>query len=118
VKEKKWGMTENGVLVPKDTIDEAQRYMLKYVDNSINSDILLDYRELIRESESKILKKTIDFFAETWSDLPISSMTYLNKENELHILLKNNTRILFTLQDFTKKTGEIQSYKHIRMQLL
>jgi hypothetical protein len=118
VKEKKWWMTGNGVLVPKDAIGEVHPYALSYIDPSINNDILLDYRELMTEWETQILKKTIDFFWETWKDLPLEKAIYLKRENEIHMLLKNKLRILFTLQDFTKKTGELENYNHLRMQIV
>lgn len=91
---------------------------MSYIDSSLNNDILLDYRELLSESEAQIIKKTVDLFSDTWTDLTIDTIAYLKKENELHILLKNKTRILFTLQDFTKKSGEAQNYNHLRSQLL
>lgn len=97
-------MTENGVLVPKDHLEKIPKYKLNYIDTSLNNDILLDYRELIPESEAQIIKKTIDLFSETWPDISIENIVYLKRENELHIILKNKVRILFTLQDFTKKS--------------
>jgi hypothetical protein len=42
-------MTGNGVLIPKDGIEEVHDYALIYIDSSINNDILLDYRELMTE---------------------------------------------------------------------
>jgi hypothetical protein len=50
--------------------------------------------------------------------MPIEKVAYLKRENEIHVLLKNKVRILFTLQDFTKKTGESENYNHLRMQIL
>lgn len=89
-----------------------------YIDSSINNDIRLDYTEILNESEALIIKKTIALFEESWPSLGIDKILYLNKENELHIILKNKTHIFFTLQDFTKKTGETQDYQHLRLQLL
>lgn len=34
------------------------------------------------------------------------------------MILKNGIRILFTLQDFSKKTGEAPSYRHLQTQLI
>lgn len=111
-------MTENGVLIPKDGIEEIHKYTMTYIDPSMNDDILLDYRELIAEGETQILKKTIDYFLETWTDIPLDKIIYLKRENEIHIVFKNKVRILFTLQDFAKKTGESENYDHLRMQIL
>jgi hypothetical protein len=111
-------MTENGILIPKERVEKAARYTLLHIDPSMNEDILLDYRELMEESKAQIIKKTIELFETTWSDLVVEKVVYLQKENELHIILKNGIRVLFTLQDFTKKTGEAPSYKHLRMQLM
>ncbi len=91
---------------------------MSYVDANLNNDILLDYRELLSETEGQIIKKTVDLFYDTWPDIIVENIAYLKKENELHILLKNKIRILFTLQDFTKKSGEAQNYNHLRTQLL
>ena len=118
IRDKKWGMTENGVLVPWERLVEKPKYDLIYTDTSLNGDILLDYRELLPETSTQIIKKTTTLFIETWPDLPLEKIHYFQKENELHMLLKNKTRIIFTLQDFTKKTGETESYKHLKMQLL
>lgn len=106
------------MLIPKDSLESTPKYKLTYIDSSINNDILLDYTELLSESETIIIKKTIALFEESWPSLSIDKILYLNKENELHIILKNKTNIFFTLQDFTKKTGEIQDYQHLRLQLL
>ncbi len=118
IREKKWWMTENGILIPEDHLEKTPQYALSYIDTNLNNDILLDYRELLGESEAQVIKKTIDLFSETWADLPVGNIIYLKKENELHIILKNKVRILFTLQDFTKKSWEAQSYNHLRIQLL
>lgn len=111
-------MTENGVLVPKDRLEKVPKYTMSYIDANLNNDILLDYRELLAETEGQIIKKTVDLFYDTWPDIIVENIAYLKKENELHIILKNKIRILFTLQDFTKKSGEAQNYNHLRTQLL
>jgi hypothetical protein len=65
--------------------------------------MLLDYKELIIPEETQIIKKTVDFFAETWSDILVEKSYYLADEKELHIHLKNGTQILLTIQNFTEK---------------
>lgn len=114
---KHWGMTENGVLVPREE-KIASLYPLIYIDESLNDDLSLDYKEIMSESEAQVMKKTLELFTNTWSHLAIESVVYLRKENEIHILLKNKTRILLTLQDFTKKTGEVATYNYLRLQLI
>ncbi len=115
---KQWGMTENGILIPKNHLEKLPKYNLFYIDQGINEDILLEYREIMEESKAQIIKKTLEIFEQTWPDLILEKIIYLWRENELHLILKNGTRILFTLQDFTKKTGEVATYKHLRTQLL
>lgn len=62
-------MTENGVLIPRDSIETTPRYLLSYIDASTNEDLLYDYRELIEEVKTRIIKRTIELFESTWPDI-------------------------------------------------
>jgi hypothetical protein len=110
-------MTENGILVPYET-EKRPKYTLNYIDESLNSDLLLDYRELLHEEQAQVIKKTIEVFESSWSKFTLDTILYLRKENEMHFVLKNKTIILFTLQDFARKTGEEENYNHLRSQIL
>lgn len=114
---KYWGMTENGILIPREEKTTAL-YPVIYIDESLNEDLSLDYKEIMKASEAQIMKKTLELFTNTWGHLPIESVIYLRQENEIHIVLKNKTRIFLTLQDFTKKTWEKWTYNYLRLQLI
>jgi hypothetical protein len=118
IKERKWWMTENGILIPKENLEEIPLYSIEYIDPNLSNDEILDYKELLIESDAQTIKKTLDTFQEAWPDITIQKISYLKRENEMHLFLKNNTRILITLQDFTEKTGETKTYNNVRLQLL
>jgi hypothetical protein len=114
-----WGLTENGVLIPKEKTEGTPPYVMQYVDPSLSSDVPLEYRELIPEAEAYIIKKTLEFFQTTWSDIQIESVAYLAQEKELHFLLNNKTLLILTTQNFSRKPGENPTdFSHLQKQVV
>ncbi len=111
-------MSENGVLIPKDQVKTPQKYKITYHSDTVTDDIFLDYKELLSESKAHIIEKTLAFFETNWNDLKIKKVIFLEKENEVHIVLENETHILFTLQNFSEKSSESPAYKHLTNQIL
>jgi hypothetical protein len=113
-------MSENGILMPKDVFEELSQDILKLtiVHANLSEDDRLDYSNILATERAQVLKKMVDTFLATWPTLTITKLTYLSKENELHIKLKNGTSIFLTLQDFTRKTGEALSYKQLTLQYI
>lgn len=118
IENKKWGMSENGILIPYDDLSYSDQTIkhIHIIDQSITEDDLIDYREIISSEYAQLIKKMITGFETTWPELEISKITYRKRENEVHIGLKNKTLILVTLQDFTRKTGEVITYKQLTQQ--
>jgi hypothetical protein len=116
----KWGMTDNGVLVPKEKISTSASGVLSLtiIDSSETEDSFLDYKEVLTTEKVSTIKKMLSTFQTMWPTLSIANSVYLKRENELHILLTNSTRILFTLQNFTKKTDESIDYKYLSLQYM
>jgi hypothetical protein len=114
----KWGMTENGVLVPEEKIITSASGILELtlIDASMTEDSLLDYRDILSTEKVTTIRKMLSTFQATWPMLPVANSVYLKRENELHILLVKSTRIIFTLQDFTKKADESIDYKYLSLE--
>jgi hypothetical protein len=99
-------MSENGILIPYDdmSVKDLSVKHIHIVDQTLNEDSLIDYREIISSEYAQLIQRMIASFETTWKDLEIENITYRKRENEVHIGLKNRTLILLTLQDFTRKT--------------
>lgn len=117
---KKWWMSENGILIPYDdmSVKDTSIKHIHIVDQTLNEDSLIDYREVISSEYAQLIQRMIASFETTWKDLEIENITYRKRENEVHIGLKNRTLILLTLQDFTRKTWEVITYKQLTLQFL
>lgn len=61
--------------------------------------------------------KVLSFFGDNWSDLHIGTLYYLEKENEIHISVGADTRILLTLQDFSQDLKERLLYNHLKSEM-
>ena len=59
---KKWGMSENGVLIPYDdmTSKDPSIKNIHIIDPSINEDSLIDYREVVPAEYTQLIKKMIE----------------------------------------------------------
>ena len=115
---KSWWMTENGILIPRDEVGKPGKYKFVFYGDTLLEDTLLDYKELLPESRARIIEKTLSFLEENWPDMKIEKTYYFERENELHIVLEWWAHILFTLQDFREKVGEIPLYKNLKSELL
>jgi hypothetical protein len=88
------------VLVPVSDLKNAtlDRH-LEIVDDKLRSEIFLGYKKVITDRDMFLISKTFDIFASEWSDLVIAKAQYFVLENELHVNLESNTKIILTFQD-------------------
>jgi len=100
VENKRFGVSSNGVLIPiSDLKDATFERHLEIVDSSLRSEMFLGYKKIINDRNMFLISKTFDIFHSEWSDLVIAKAQYFILENELHINLESNTKIILTFQD-------------------
>ena len=113
-----WGITENGIIIPKDQIKTPVKKKIIFYGDTLGEGTLLEYKEIISEKRIKTIEKTLLFLEENYPDFKIEKIYYLEKENEFHIVGKNNTHLLLALQDITEKNTQKPLYKNLRASLL
>ncbi len=111
-----WGMTENGILIPRNAFEKNGKYRLVLVGETFTEENFLDYKESISESKTKVIVKILDFLITTYKDLTITRVLYFDKENEIHIET-SYWFILLSFQDFDS-SRENESAKYIKSELL
>ncbi len=105
----RWGLSANGVLVPiSDVKNNEFQYHLQIVSKKLQTSLFRDYKKIISDKNAFLLQRVFKIFSSEWSDLKIASAKYFLVENEVHIILESNTKILFTLQDVTGNGEDIK----------
>ena len=118
IPEKKWWLSSNGVLIPeRDLWDTKPKYHLDLTAEALIGDLFLSYKQGILESNMSIVTQIFQIFSTEWPTLTLGRSRYYVAENELHIILESDTRIIFALQDETEvRSGTIP--KNILSQLV
>lgn len=102
VENKKFGLSTNGVLIPASDLRDAEfTHHIEVISQELKSEIFLGYKKIISDRNMFFVSKILELFQIEWSDLKIAKARYFSLENELHIVLESNTKILFSLQDET-----------------
>lgn len=100
IPEKKWWLSSNGVLIPANDLGKTStKYHLELVGNSLIGDVFLQYKQAISGQTMHTIAKIYEVFESEWKDLTLARSRYFLAENELHITLESNTKIIFSLQD-------------------
>ena len=100
VENKRFWVSSNGVLIPvSDLKDATFTRHLEIVDTSLRSEMFLWYKKVITDRNMYLVSKVFDVFQTEWNDLVIAKARYFVLENELHINLESNTKIILALQD-------------------
>lgn len=100
VENKKFWLSTNGVLIPASDLKDAQfQHYIEIISQELKSEIFLGYKKIISDQNMFLINKILELFSIEWSDLKIAKVRYFSLENELHIILESNTKILFALQD-------------------
>ncbi|PID84062.1 hypothetical protein CSB09_02820 [Candidatus Gracilibacteria bacterium] len=109
VAEHRWGLSTNGVLIPiADLKNNEFQYHLEIISYKLQSSLFRDYKKIISDLNAFLLQRVFAIFENEWSDLKITGAKYFLKENEVHLILESNTKIIFTLQDITGNNTDIK----------
>jgi hypothetical protein len=106
VENKRFGVSSNGVLVPiaDMTTTEFSRH-LRLVSNELQNELFFGYKKVISDRSMFVITKIFELFEKEWPDFTVASANYFVMENELHIVLESNTKIIFALQGEVGATG-------------
>lgn len=113
---KKWGISSNGILIPSLQIKTLNLKPLEIYNDS-NPDEFLDYKEIVPDKKMLAIQKILQIFSENWSDLKVTKIQFLEKENEVHLNLESGTKIFLALQDFTLGKKDPDIYKTLKQEL-
>lgn len=103
VVDKEWGLTSNGIVIPKSKVKHMPTLVLDYIGENKEGDTLFDYKEIMSEVSARSITKIIKYIGDNWGEMKIVSLQYFQLENEIHISFENGGKILFTLKDFSKQ---------------
>lgn len=110
VDNKRFGVSSNGVLVPIADLTNANfKRHLYLVGSDLQSELFLGYKKIISDRSMFIIAKIFDLFEKEWQNLTIVSAKYFLEENELHIILESNTKVIFALQNEKSSSPETLS---------
>lgn len=98
--DKRWGISSNWVLIPiSDVKDENFNSHLQLISRDLQTELFLGYKKILTDKEMWTISKIIETFRKEWTDLNIAKANYFLDENELHIILESNSKIIFSLHD-------------------
>jgi hypothetical protein len=95
-------LSENGILIPNRT-KETQFPRLQIYSSELNESSFLDYKEAINPVTMGKIHDVAKVFSVDFASSIITSEVYYTTENELHILLENGIRIMFSLDNSLEK---------------
>lgn len=103
--EKEWGLSENGILIPKSRVTVLPDKLMEYISEDKAGEDIFEYKEIMSEYTASSIAKISSHIETTWSELKIQSLQYFARENEVHISLLNGGKILIGLKNFGAKTN-------------
>lgn len=93
-------MSSNGVLVPIADLKENELGKhLEIISSDLKNEIFLSYKKILQDRTIFLISKIFEIFSSEWSDLEIARGRYFFAENELHVVLESNTKIILSLQE-------------------
>lgn len=100
VNDKRWGISSNWVLIPiSDVKNENFNSHLQLISRDLQTELFLGYKKILTDKEMWTISKIIETFRKEWSDLTIAKANYFLDENELHIILESNSKIIFAIHE-------------------
>ncbi|QFR38770.1 hypothetical protein A9Q91_00865 [Candidatus Gracilibacteria bacterium 28_42_T64] len=115
INKKQYIITRKGTLIPKKHSNELRTIDILY---NFNENVFLDYKDIFQETYIGRINSTIKGLEENIIDLKIKNIQYYPIEREMHIILGNNTQLLFSIHTDTnkqiKKTA-IFNREHIKL---
>lgn len=115
--EKRYGLSENGVLVPESAVNSGSTDTIEIGSEVLKSEIFLNYKQVLSDEKMIYIGKVLQIFREEWPDLILGKSRYFMLENEFHISLESGTRILFTFQN-QNSINYVQTLEFIKIQTL
>lgn len=97
--DKRYGMSENWVLVPESAISTWATDTIEINSEYLRAEPFLDYKQVLSDDTIFIIGKVLSLFHDEWNDFVLGRTRYFSQENELHISLESWTKIIVTLQD-------------------
>jgi hypothetical protein len=114
---KKWGMTNNGVLIPESATHTGQLDKIEVISENLRNELFLDYKQIIPDDKMLIITKIVSLFRSEWSGLVIGKIRYFEREDELHISLESGTKILLALQTPNAENDYASRMIHLKAEL-
>lgn len=100
IENKRFWLSSNGVLVPisdiKDTVFDRH---IEVVAPDLRSEMFLGYKKILSDRTMFLISKTFEVFEHEWKDLTIARWRFFPLENELHLILESNTKIILAFHD-------------------
>lgn len=93
-------ITQNGTLIPWKKSDEVPIIELK---NGLETNALPDFKKFFLQEDIEAMYHAIDFFEKNIVGTKIQTIYYYQIEKEVHFILENNNRMIYTL---SKKDDE------------
>lgn len=111
VENKRFGVSSNGVLIPlSDIKDENFTHHLALISKELQSELFLGYKKVLSDKTMFLIGKIFELFAAEWSDLRIARANYFLIENELHIALESNSKIILAFEaEYENNTKEFSN---------
>lgn len=98
VENKRFGLSGNGVLIPLSDINNPtfSRHV-QIISKDLQTELFFGYKKVISDKQAFIIGKIFELFEKEWSDLVIARVNYFALENEAHITLESNAKIILSL---------------------
>ncbi len=101
---KKYSLTSNWIVVPyKKTNKENNRIILKISNSEKDIYRLLNYKKFIEIEKLEKIYNLIKTFEKNLLELEINEILFYQKEREIHIITKNETIFIFSLEENISK---------------
>ncbi len=72
---------------------------LELISDDLRTELFLSYKKVLQDRSMFLITKIFEVFGTEWTDLEIARAKYFVSENELHIVLESNTKIILALQE-------------------
>lgn len=106
VENKRFGVSANGVLVPLSDIKNPNfTRHLQLISKDLQEELFFGYKKVISDRQIFTIGKIFELFEKQWTDLIIARANFFALENELHVTLESNTKIIFSLYNEENMTG-------------
>lgn len=103
INQKQYIITQNGTLIPSKVNSELKTIQIIW---EFDNNSFLDYKQIFKQQDIEVILNTIQTLEENIITLTIKDINYFITEKELHITLKNNTQLIYSLVNNMEKQIE------------